>query len=185
MKKIITIVTFIALLLLAYRDVSLAQEQATQAAETSSPSAKVQDYQLPYPGLLPDSPLYWLKVLRDRVIAFLISDPLKKAEFNLLQADKRLNSGIFLFDKRKGKEDLAESTISKGENYFEDAITQLKEAKRQGMDVERVLAKMRQAVAKHKQVLAALGERSPAQLKTRFDNLRERVQQFEKEVASL
>lgn len=165
---------------------ALAQENAaTGAAEQASPSAKVAEYQLPYPGILPDSPLYLLKAFRDRVIGFLISDPLKKAEFFLLQADKRLNSGLSLFDKRKGKEDLAESTISKGENYFEDAIAQLKEAKRQGMDVERVLAKMRQAVVKHKQVLAALGERAPAQLKSRFASLRERIQQFEKEVASL
>ncbi|HSW97310.1 MAG TPA: hypothetical protein VLF89_05800, partial [Candidatus Saccharimonadales bacterium] len=32
-------------------------------------------YDLPYPGLLPDNPLYSLKVLRDKIVEFFISDP--------------------------------------------------------------------------------------------------------------
>src|ERR1700704_2037322 len=38
------------------------------------------DYTLPYPGLLPDSPLYFLKTFRDRLISFFISSPIKKAD---------------------------------------------------------------------------------------------------------
>src|SRR3989344_5431146 len=59
------------------------------------------EYNLPYPGLLPDSPFYSLKSLRDKIVSFLISSPLKKAEFNLLQADKRLNAGLYLFNSAK------------------------------------------------------------------------------------
>src|SRR5260370_38981843 len=75
-------------------------------AKTATDSSKM-DYQLPYPGILPDNPLYELNALRDRIYGFLISDPLKKSEFDLLQADKRLAVGISLFNK--GKKELAET----------------------------------------------------------------------------
>lgn len=182
MKKIITFVAFIALLIFVYRDVSLAQEQATQAAETSSPSAKVQEYQLPYPGILPDSPLYSLKALRDRIIVFLINDPLKKAEFLLLQADKRLNAGLYLMEKRKGREDLAESTISKGENYFEEAIGSVREAKKQGRDVAALIGRLSQSAKKHKTVITSVKTHVPSSLAARFQALEKRVEELEKKV---
>ena len=50
-------------------------------------------YELAYPGLLPDHPLYFFKVIRDKVVSLLINDPSKRAEFNLLTSDKRFNSG--------------------------------------------------------------------------------------------
>src|SRR5438552_3561844 len=79
-----------------------------RADEMSSSSAEVArvDYQLAYPGLLPDHPLYFLKAARDKVYAFFISSPVKKAEFDLLQADKRVESSYLLI--QKGKVDLAE-----------------------------------------------------------------------------
>src|SRR3989344_6985739 len=61
---------------------------------TDSATDQVEEYTLPYPGILPDNLLYPIKVFRDRIVSFLISDPLKKAEFNLLQADKRLQAGV-------------------------------------------------------------------------------------------
>src|SRR3989337_1880549 len=50
------------------------------------------DYYLPYPGLLPDHPLYWLKMVRDRVRLWLAFNQVKKAELLLLYADKRLGA---------------------------------------------------------------------------------------------
>src|SRR3989338_6920091 len=108
MKRLILI---FAALYLVLSSVAFAQVGSPNPTGTS-------DYQLPYPGILPDNPLYNLKTLRDKVWSFLISNPSKKAEFDLLQADKRLSVAIALFDLKKY--DLAEATISKGENYFED-----------------------------------------------------------------
>ena len=85
----------------------------------ASPSpSPIIDYPLPYPGILPDNPLYLMKALRDRVVSIVISDPLKKAQFDLLMADVRLNAAQYLFAKGEEKYSLAETTISKGENYF-------------------------------------------------------------------
>lgn len=143
------------------------------------------EYQLPYPGLLPDSPLYFLKVTRDRIVSFLIFDPLKKAEFYLLTADKRLGAGLSLVNKKQGKEDLAASTISKGENYFGKTISKVREAKKQGMETKDILRKMSLAAKKHKEVLKELERKAPQNKKEGFKNLQKRVDDFEKEVNEL
>ena len=46
-------------------------------------------YNLPYPGLLPDNPLYITKIMRDKITDFLTRDNLKKAELYLLYSDKK------------------------------------------------------------------------------------------------
>ena len=66
---------------------------------TPSPTPVMIDYQLPYPGILPGSPLYSIKMLRDRIMEFFISDHVKKSNFYLLQADKRVASALMLFEK--------------------------------------------------------------------------------------
>ncbi len=71
------------------------------AAVTPAPVVPKVEYNLPYPGILPDHPLYFLKQLRDKILDFLITDPVKKAEFYILQADKRLSMGIALTDEKK------------------------------------------------------------------------------------
>lgn len=163
--------------------VALAQEQDVEGVAVSPTPTPIK-YELPYPGLLPDSPLYFLKTARDRIINFLIADPLKKAEFNLLQADKRLQAGVYLF-KKQGKERLAESTISKGENYFEQAIREVEQAKKQGRDTIPILGKLSLAVKKHQEVLKELENKAPADVKRSIALLREKVVNFEKQVNSL
>jgi len=86
-------------------------------------------YEMPYPGILPDNPFYPLKTLRDKVVGFLITDPGKKATFDLLQADKRFQAGVMLYEKDKKKKELAFSTISKAHNYLDLAIDKAREAK--------------------------------------------------------
>ena len=67
------------------------------ASETliKTPQEKV-IYNLPYPGLLPDSPLYITKVIRDKITDFLTRDNLKKAELYLLYSDKRVSMSLVL-----------------------------------------------------------------------------------------
>src|SRR5260221_7243175 len=85
--------------------VAFAQELMVSPTATSSPTPTVVQYDLPYPGILPDNPLYTLKVIRDEVVSFFISDPLKKASFDILQADKRIGASLYLAEgdtKAKG-----------------------------------------------------------------------------------
>lgn len=148
------------------------------SAEVLSPTPTPQvSYELPYPGLLPDSPLYLLKIIRDKAVGFLISDPLKKAEFNLLQADKRLNAGIYLLNK--GKTSLAMSTVSKAENYLEEALGKIGEAKMQGRNISEMEGKLRNALKKHKQELGYIIQKVSASFKGNFEKEQKRVTGFE------
>lgn len=153
------------------------------SAQEASNSATV-DYQLPYPGILADNPLYNLKTLRDRIIDFFISDPIKKSEFDLLQADKRLSVGIALFDK--GEQKLAETTISKGENYFEEALKNAKVAIDQGRQMDPgLLTNLQVSSAKHEQVVKSLIAKSNGDVKQGLTRSLQRIQKFEKTADSL
>ncbi|MDO8621051.1 MAG: DUF5667 domain-containing protein [Candidatus Levybacteria bacterium] len=151
-----------------------------------SPSPKQAiGYELAYPGLLPDSPLYFLKVARDKAISLLTSDPLKKAEFDLLTSDKRLNSAVYLFKKGANKYVLAEQTISKGENYFEDAIKQVELAKTQGLSVSDTLSNLYLASQKHEEVIKSLVNQTSGGIKDNLIIDEKRVQGLQQKVNAL
>lgn len=171
-RAILAFIIVIGLLLIV--QISFADEEGSTSASTES--AKF-EYTLPYPGILPDSPLYFLKVIRDKIEGFLISDPMIKTSFDLQTADKRLASGIALFEK--GKKDLAESTISKGENYFEDAIKNINMAQKQGRPLDpSLLTKMSLSSKKHKEVLGGMLTKSAGGLKTKLMKDLQRAESF-------
>ncbi len=171
-------------------------QEATMSASTSSQlfvsptiiqsQSEISDqYILPYPGILPDNPLYFLKAFRDRLVSFLIADLLKKAQFDLLEADKRLAAAMFLFDEHPRKEELAETTISKGENYFEYAIMATREAKQQGMDISDIVRKLATSSQKHKYVIEQMKDQASPAVRPQFIKLLQRVLQLQKEVDQL
>ena len=159
MKKLLLI-----LLVFVFLNVSKAYAQENNV---STPSSTI-DYSLPYPGILPDNPLYFIKALRDRTISFFISDPLKKAEFNLLMADVRLNAAQYLYAKGEAKYSLAETTISKAENYFLNALVMLNAAKQQGTQIDDLSAKLINAAKKHQQVIKELKDKTRGSVKERL-----------------
>ncbi len=123
---------------------------AQETALPTPPPLKV-DYPLPYPGVLPDSPLWVFKDLRDRLVSFLLFDPLTKARYYLLLADKRLAAGITLINY--GKNALGEKTIVEGEQYLQLAAEQgvrLAEQKPENRDYLGVLTI---AIAKHQELI--------------------------------
>ncbi len=181
MKRIISISLSLILLIFFFSHSSYAAEE--KMSKEISPTPTIIEYQLPYPGLLPDNPLYFFKTIRDRIVSLLIADPFKKSEFNLLQADKRLSTGMYLFEK--GKKTLAETTISKGENYFQEALTQAEKATREGKDTKDLIRRLSEAYAKHKEVLTNIVDKSPKDLKENFMVIDKKVAGFEKRVSSL
>jgi hypothetical protein len=110
------------------------------------------DYILPFAGaVLPDSPLWGLKAIRDRIWYLMTDSPIKKAELALLFADKRLVSGKILLENKKP--DIAVSTITKGEKYLEVAMDQEEIARKEGLDTSEFLTKIAIASLKHREVL--------------------------------
>ncbi len=109
-------------------------------------------YTLPYPGILPDNPLYILKVIRDRVVEWFTRDNIKKAEFDLLLSDKRAAMAVEL--AKQGKDKLAIDTFAKGEKYFIKIPNLLKEAKKQGTSPSSdFVSKLKVSNAKHRELL--------------------------------
>ena len=177
MKKICLLVFFL-IFLFSFNSNSSKTYAITESLSASQSSQQKVSYELPYPGLLPDSPLYFLKIIRDKTVGFLISDPLRKAEFDLLQADKRLNAGIYLFNK--GKTSLAISTVSKAENYFTQALDEMGDAKMQGRNIDEMKGKLRNALEKHKQELEYIAQKVSANFKQSFEKEQKRVTDFDR-----
>jgi hypothetical protein len=78
-----------------YNGISIPTQSITP---NPSPSTKIVSYDLPYPGILPGSPVYSIKLLRDKIVELMTGDPLRRTAFYLLQADKRLSASLLLFD---------------------------------------------------------------------------------------
>lgn len=143
------ILASLLVLILNFSGSVFAQTPAVMANDQPQP-AEIK-YFLAYPGILPDHPLYPLKMLRDRIVEFLISDPIKKAEFYLLQADKRLGAAQMLFDK--DKTELGFETLNLASGFFEKAINQTQTARQQNKDTQSLVSSLSLANLKHKQVL--------------------------------
>jgi hypothetical protein len=120
---------------------------------TPSPSSLQSNYLLPYPGLLPDNPLYFLKSFRDNVMGFFIGKPIEKANFSLLQADKNIAASTLLLSKENEKVTLAGRTYGQGQDFFEEAIAQTVVAHEQGINCEDMKKTLESANRKYFQVL--------------------------------
>lgn len=156
MGKLLAILSCVALLITVSNSYSFAHEDlvGTDSAGIAGVEEK-SAYVLVYPGMLPDNPLYFLKALRDGFIGLVISDPLKKAEFLLLQADKNISSGELIISQGKSQE-LAEETSRKAHKFYEEAL--MKAETVEGKDQERraFLEKLISAGKKHEEVLEEL-----------------------------
>lgn len=136
-----------------------AQEEKTQTSTSSAKKSISQttEYTLPYPGMLPDSPIYKIKTLRDKVISFLITDPQKKVNFHLLQANKGILGGAMLTEKKNYP--LAIETFLKAEHnmtLIPEQIRRLQEKPDNEFFKQLVLASQ-----KHQEILTATIKQSP------------------------
>lgn len=122
-----------------------------EALSTPSPEIK---YYLPYPGILPDHPLYALKMIRDRIWLWLTTNSYKKAQVLLLFADKRLGAAKVLIEGNKIA--LGVTTLEKAEKYLEQVAGQLEEAQKKGLDIEPQRQKLETAARKHEEVILEL-----------------------------
>ncbi len=141
-------------------------------------------YNLPYPGLLPDSPLYVTKIIRDRITDFLTRDNLKKAELYLLYSDKRVAMSLAL--AQKGKNQLAIDTFTKGEKYFLKIPGLLTSAKKQGGQApSNFIETLKLSNAKHKELIEELIKTLPQGLNQSLIVLTDLNQRVKIEIESL
>lgn len=163
MKKIIFGLSLVFALVIYLNGVVFAQTTPVPTLNVASEAGQKVDYLLPYPGILPDHPLYFLKMVRDRILDLVIREPSKKTDFLILMADKRLGAGKTLIDYNRV--DLGETTIAKGENYLLRAVDTVSQARQNGQNINNLLDKLEKASAKHVEVLLVLQEKVSAPAK--------------------
>ena len=125
----------------------------TEATESSVVVGQRVNYELPYPGMLPDNPFYILKVLRDGIVKLLINKEMTMARFSLESAEKRMYASKLLLEKDKDK--LAIETFSKSNNYLEDSRQAVINAKKQNPkdpDIKPFLQQFKSALLKHREI---------------------------------
>lgn len=111
-------------------------------------------YALPFPGILPNHPLFFLKSLRDFLIEKMITNDVKRAEFYILQADKRLQMSLELSGDENTS--LREATRNDAFLYREKSFIILSNAFEKNILVPRyVLEKLLVSTKKHEEVLQA------------------------------
>lgn len=134
----------------------LAEDKSETEQGTATVSAKI-EYNLAFPGILPDHPLYKLKVLRNKISSILIGDPYKRTEFYLLQADKGILATAMLVDKNKIE--LANETALKAENNITLLSNELYRFSEKPQP--EFFNKLKTASLKHQEVLVSLIKRLP------------------------
>lgn len=163
MKKLLAVL-FI-LLLVSFSSLAFAQE--ISPTPQPSPSPTPVKYNLPYPGMLPDSPFYKLKVLRDKIMLVLIQDPMKKVEYHLLLADKRIQMAKILVNK--GKTELAKETALKGENEYTLLVFLFKDVQKKPNKA--LFDKLELAALKHQEVLRGITTKLKGEDKKNFETV--------------
>lgn len=155
MKQRILFVCSILLFLIAGAwHTVLAVNPEVAAQKTDAVKTKI-EYVLPYPGVLPDHPLYMLKRFRDYILEQIIAEPVRKGEFYILQGDKRLHMSLLLLGSNK--RELAETTTSKAEKYMEKAVDTLLAYQKTGAGVPGYAADhIKLALAKHEEIISEM-----------------------------
>ena len=139
------------------------------------------EYTLPYPGILPDHPLYFFKTVRDSMLEVFISEPAKKAELYLLQSDKHLSMVLVLVDEKKYP--IAKSTLKKSSEYFQKAVSALGTASRETSG--HLTSQMHMSARKHVQVLRGIATTSDmlseaATAQQAIGSIRQKLDEMEK-----
>ena len=134
------------------------------------------EYTLPYPGILPDHPLYPLKKFRDRLLDFLIRDPIKRIEFNLLMSDKRYGMGTFFSDEEKY--DRAYTIVAEAESFYGRIPEEMQVVKDEQRTISPdLLQKIKTAARKHQEITSTIKNKSPEDMSEGYQKILDQIDQ--------
>jgi len=114
------------------------------------------------PGLLADSPLYFLKGWGRAFRLFFAFNPLEKAKLELKFANEDVLAVKDLCGE-KGKCELARKHYEQFHYHFQKALQRMEKAKRKGKDIEELVEKLKENHLHQQQVLADVLEKVPEQ----------------------
>jgi len=154
----------------------------TEDAEVSEGAEEKVDYYLPYPGILPDHPLYWLKMIRDRLLLAFTKKPTDRFERLLLYADKRVGAAKALIEG--GKTELGATTATKAEKYLNQTVNQFKDLAKSGKATPEMNSKISKALLKHEEVLTGVLDKVSDQTKPVLEQTIGKIQSNYKKIKS-
>jgi hypothetical protein len=131
------------------------------AQTPASHSSSVVTYELAYPGMLPGNPFYFVKVFRDTLVSFFTSNPLARAEFDLLRSDKYMNAALLLSLREKKDYKQILQTVQESESFFQESMTHALAAKKQGMNIIDFSKHLRLANSKHREIVVLFVNQFP------------------------
>lgn len=152
----------------------------SQAQTITTLQQKVIDYQLPYPGLLPDNPLYFIKQIRDSFMLFMAHDEAQKLEVYLQISDKNLSAGVEL--AKKGRHKLSVAMVEEAENRFDSIVEKLKKEKTPHPEF---VATLKKANLKHRETIENLMKDMPQGQVERMQTIREKNMQIGKKLEGI
>jgi hypothetical protein len=154
--------------------------KAKTASVAAAPKAvKIQtsesDYYLPYPGILPDHPLYIFKAVRDQIRLWLTWNAKDNAKLRLMLADKRIGAAEVL--AIGGKQKLADDVALRAEQYLKTVV------EKSGSLDDKFKEEVGKAVRKHGEVLVNMKEKANMEVEGVFKTAVEMNQLLLKDVA--
>jgi len=154
-KKILVI---LASLLLFGQAFSVVPVQAHEQETETVSIGEVSD-----PGILPDSPFYFVKSWGRTIRSFFALNAQEKAELALRFA----NEDVLAVKKlcEKGECQLAEKHCEKFQEQFRRAIRWMERAREQGKDIEELIGRLKENHLRQQQVLVRVLEKVPEQAK--------------------
>lgn len=142
------------------------------------------NYDLPSAGhIMPDNPMWPIKVLEDRVEFRLSTSNESKAETALTLADKRLSVTLKLWNEGEVNESV--QTCQKAVGYLVTASIYARKANEDDADVHELLLKIANSALKHRQVLETMLSEAPEDARPAIHTLLSDPKRVTDEVSAL
>lgn len=114
-------------------------------------------YVFPYPGILPDHPLYSFKSARDTILLFFTRQPDKKSELYLLLSDKNMAMAELLWEK--GEISLGQKHFITAERYLLQSVKSWNTVSNP-KDYAVYADKLKKSLRKHEEILSSYQSRN-------------------------
>ena len=120
------------------------------------------------PGITPDSPFYFFKVIVEKVKLFVIVDPAKKADLLAELINTKLAEAQAMFEE--GKVEDAQEALELYQEYVDEMTEVVGETTKNGKDLSKVIERVKEAHENHVEVLTELLEKVPDQAKDAIEH---------------
>lgn len=143
--------TISILLLMAITSAVLGQTALAQENQT--------EIELPKVGILPSSPIYFLKIWFEKIQLWLTTQPQAQAKLMLKFSENRLAEYQAL--RAQGNEKLAQRTLELYTQQLEKAVEKIEETHGQGVSMDEAAGQAAEVTQKHLQILVRAYSKAP------------------------